>query len=158
MNDTQNLQQQIDELKQQVERLLSPVDFPLEFKNALIKQGFLKYREDLFYEGGAGGNLFANIIVNYNDKTSVISITSVPKTFTVNTATDVITCPAHVFSNGDIISFYTTKDLPAGLDNTGATYEVTNATDGTFKTSIDGGATNVNITTVGEGTHYVIQI
>lgn len=158
MNETQNLQQQIDELKTQVERLLSPVDFPLEFKNALIKQGFIKWKEDLFYEGGAGANFFKNILVDYNNTTSVISITDVPKSFTVNTSTEVITCPAHGFSDGDIVSFFTTKSLPGGLDSPSATYTVKNATDGTFKVSTDGGTNTVNITSVGEGTHYVIQI
>ena len=152
MNETQYLQQQIDELKEQIERLLSPVDFPLEFKNALVRQGFLKFRENVYRDGGVSGNTFKYLLVDYGNETATIDAGFTQVSFTANAGTDVCTANSHPFSDDQQVSLYSTGTLPAGLSSVDS-YFIINATLNTFQLSLDG-VNPVNITTTGTGVHY----
>lgn len=53
MNETQQLIQRIEELERKIEELTSTTDLPLEFKNALVRNGFLKTDINNFLNIGA---------------------------------------------------------------------------------------------------------
>lgn len=150
----QDLQNKIDELEKKVEELTSPTDLPLEFKNTLVKNGFLKFRENVYYTGGASGNTFKNIIVDYNTEQIVIQPAGLftPIPFTVDTGTDTCNATAHPFSDDHQVFLSSTGTLPAGLTSVDS-YWIINSTADTFQLSLDG-VNPVNITSAGTGTHY----
>lgn len=154
MNETQQLIQRIEELERKIEELTSTTDLPLELKNALVRNGFLRFRENVYYEGGASGNTFKNIIVDYGNEKIVLAPAGLftPIAFTVNTGTDTCTSVGHPFSDDHQVFLSTTGTLPAGLNSVDS-YWIISSTADTFQLSLDG-VNPVNITSTGTGTHY----
>ncbi|MBX3267106.1 MAG: hypothetical protein KF831_10400 [Acidobacteria bacterium] len=77
------------------------------------------------------------------------------KTFTANSATDVITCTAHGYSNGDMI-IHLGGDLPAPIV-AGQIYYVRDVTTDTYKIAETSGGAAINLTTNGSGTLTVFR-
>jgi hypothetical protein len=161
MNDQQNLQQQIDELKKKVEALYSSTGFPLEVKQALIKQGFLNYISNLNFTL-ANGRESPNILVEYKEKKSIVNVLDNLKSITANPSTNEIICINHGFTpysaspayDGDQVTFWTTDNLPAPLVN-GVRFYVKTATQSSFTLASTPNGTTIDITDVGLGNNYV---
>jgi hypothetical protein len=151
----EQLQQQIDELKEEINRLKSPDTFPLEIVEALVRRGFLKSNGILGFYGGASGNYFENLFIEAVDREFILGVEdkNLYRTFYVNTSTNVCTSVNHGLENDQTVILYSTKTLPAGIDAPVSFY-IKNATTNTFKLSFDG-TTTLNITSEGVGTHYV---
>lgn len=78
--------------------------------------------------------------------------------FTVDSATDIITCTGHPYADGDAIKMYSTTTLPAGLTS-GQTYYVRDVVAATsFKVAAAPAGAAVDITDTGTGTHYVGEL
>lgn len=149
------LQQQIDELRQEMNNLKSADTIPLEVQNAFIKRGFMKFDSNLTFYGGTKGMAFYYIFTEFENQKALFSITPSTdfKIFSVNTSTEICTSLNHGFADGKQLLLYSTDTLPGGLDAAGVSFWVMNTTTDTFKLSSDG--TNVsNITSNGVGTHY----
>lgn len=151
-NKISQLEQKVIDLETKYKNLLNFSSIPIEFEQALIKRGFLKFDSALNFYGGVSGNVFPNIFVKYADKKSLISIHLPLISFYVTTGDDTCHAPAHGFSDGQQVILYSTGTLPTGLD-TLASFYIMNATTDTFQLSTDGISVD-DITDVGVGTHY----
>lgn len=69
--------------------------------------------------------------------------------------TDVITCTAHGFVDGQVVTVDSTTTLPAGLSRS-TNYWVRDKTTDTFKLAATSGGAAIDITSTGTGTHWVI--
>lgn len=152
MNETQQLIQRIEELERKIEELTSTTDLPLELKNALVRNGFLKFRENVYRDGGVSGNTFKYILVDYANDTATLDAGFTQVVFTANAGTDTCTANSHPFSDDQQVTLYTTGALPAGLDSVNS-YYIIGSTANTFQLSLDG-VNPVNITSAGTGIHY----
>ena len=156
--ETQYLQQQIDELKKEIDKLKSPTTFPIEIENALIQRGFQNVGDKelvLYYEAGVGGNAFTEKyrLTKFRNRQEYESYGNGIKQFTVNTTTNIVTSQNHGFIDDQYISFRTTNTLPVGLDSLIDTYKVLNATADTYQVTTDG-VNPVDITSLGVGEQY----
>jgi len=75
-------------------------------------------------------------------------------TFTVDTATDVLTSASHGLIDGQIVHMASTTTLPTGLSSN-TVYYVRDSTSSTFRVSLSSGGVAVDITSAGSGTHSV---
>lgn len=79
-----------------------------------------------------------------------------PKEFQVNTTTDVISCPAHGYSDGQTVTFYG-DTCPNPLIE-GTVYYVVSATTDTFKVAATSGGAAIDLTTAGAAACVVSKI
>lgn len=149
----QQLKTRVTELENNYKNLQDSSKIPMVIENALVNRGFLKYDSDLYYEAGAGGNAFHDIIVRYLNVKFNLNIPNPLRIFYVNVSTNICTSPAHGFADGNTVNLYTTNTLPSGLDNPIMTYAILNPTDNTFQLTTDG-VNPVDITSAGVGVHY----
>lgn len=153
------LEDELNDLKLKYEALLNSSTMPIELENTLIKRGFVNVGEKeiiVHSEGGVAMKVFTNKyrLTRFRNKSDYIEYINGIKQFTVTIASDLINVPNHGYTDGQYLNFQTTDTLPAGLDPTLFSYVVLNATVNTFQASIDG-VNPVDITTVGNGEHYV---
>ncbi|HRX79149.1 MAG TPA: hypothetical protein P5307_08815, partial [Pirellulaceae bacterium] len=74
------------------------------------------------------------------------------RSFTANSATNVITSPSHRLIDGDVVRVVSTNSLPGGL-LAGVDYFVVNRTPDTFQLATHPDNTPIDITTAGSGEH-----
>lgn len=79
-----------------------------------------------------------------------------PKEYTADAATDVVTCPAHGYSDTDTIVFYG-GSVPGGLTE-GTVYYVRDATTDTFKVAATSGGAAIDLTSAGGSASVVSAI
>lgn len=157
MNDNENLQSQIDELKRRLdERDAQQIVFPLDVNSVnVLNRYFMRITGSIITTGGAGGNTFVEYNGNQNGTEFLVgSNTYVP--FTVIPSADTLTVTKQYFDNGTLVNLYTSDTLPAPFV-TGTDYYVVNAsaTGLTFKLSATFGGAAIDITTSGTGTQYI---
>lgn len=87
-------------------------------------------------------------------KASVFGRGTAVGTFTVDTATDIITSTSHGLIDGTIVHVASTTTLPTGL-SANTVYYVISATSSTFKLSLTSGGGAIDISSTGSGTHSV---
>lgn len=87
------------------------------------------------------------------NKEKIIQFRDDVKRCLVDASTDIITANSHGLVNNDTVIFYTTEELPAGID-TFTTFYVVSATATTFKVSLTQGGSAIDITTNGKGEQY----
>ena len=87
-------------------------------------------------------------------KASVFGRGTAVGTFTVDTATDIVTSASHGLSDGAIVHVASTTTLPTGL-SANTVYYVISATSSTFKLSLTSGGSAIDISSTGSGTHSV---
>ena len=73
-------------------------------------------------------------------------------TFTVDSATDIVTLSSHGKVNGDILHVASTTSLPGGL-SANTVYYVRDAAASTFRLAASSGGSAIDITSTGSGTH-----
>lgn len=100
---------------------------------------------------GGWGALAAGTYYSYapNGSTAVLD-------FTADTATDVVTAPAHGFTDTQTIVFY--GGTPPGGLTEGTTYFVRDSTTNTFKVSATSGGVAIDLTSVGSAQCVVSRI
>lgn len=103
---------------------------------------------------GSGYNLWENVKAD----TSITSKSAT--TFTVDTATNIVTATAHGLSNGDVVTVSSTGTLPSGLQaNTKYFVEVIDANSiylhSTAQLIL---STRVQFSTTGSGTHSLVKV
>ncbi len=78
-------------------------------------------------------------------------------TFTAVASTDVLTGYGRTFTDGDIVQVLNSGGaLPGGLV-AGTTYYVVSASGSTCKLSLTSGGSAVDVTSTGDGTHFVVS-
>jgi hypothetical protein len=87
-------------------------------------------------------------------KASVFGRGTAVGTFTVDTATDIVTSASHGLTDGTIVHVASTTTLPTGL-SANTVYYVISATSSTFKLSLTSGGGAIDISSTGSGTHSV---
>ena len=87
-------------------------------------------------------------------KASVYGRGTAVGTFTVDTATDIITSASHGLVDSNIVHVASTATLPTGL-SANTVYYVISSTSSTFKLSLTSGGAAIDLTTTGSGTHSV---
>lgn len=153
------MEERIKKIEQFIESLKNPNTFPKEISDAMVNLGFLRFDGSLSYDGGAGGNHFDQILVKYLGLRKMIGISNIPYVFVVNSISantcSIISPGINLLDIGNTYNFtlYTTDTLPGGLDVINLL--IFNITATTFQFSTDGGATAVDITSLGIGTQYI---
>jgi len=156
-NQILELQEQVTKLSEKLEEFTNPALMPDVFVQTLIEKGFLRYTNEITTFTNASGRDFISMFVDYTNKTGLINFDPLSsyRIFTANVS-DVCTSIGHGLSNGFSVSIMNQGGgLPAPL-NTSTTYYVINATTDTFKLATSPGGTEIDITTVGTGTHYIL--
>lgn len=133
-------------------------NFPVEVKNALISLGFIFSNTSVSYKGGIGGSSFEKIFIKYLNKYKIISVTSMPFSFVVNSLSantcSFVGTDANPIDIGEkAVELFTSDTLPGGLDVIGYLIMI-NPTSTTFQLSYDG-TTPLDITSIGVGTQYL---
>lgn len=154
-----DIEKRLKELEKFTESLKNFNTFPKEVRDALIFLGFLKFDKLINYDAGAGGNPFELMFINYLNQKKAINVTPLPFTYVVNS----VSANTLSFVGTDInpldlgttwVQLYTTDTFPGGLD-LAVSLLIINPTSTTFQLSADGGATAIDITSVGIGTQYI---
>jgi hypothetical protein len=162
MDNTQELEQEVESLKQKVKELTrkveefsNPATISDEFLKTLTDKGFLRKSLYLTYEGSSG-MLFTTVFIDYESKTTALTgfDKSYYKNFTASTS-DTCTSISHGLTNDTPVYVVSTGVVPGGLDPTVQYYIINSATD-TFKLSTTVGGAAVNITSIGTGSHYLL--
>lgn len=92
---------------------------------------------------------------NQPNAVTVTFVAGMAAVFTAVVATDVLTGHGRTFTDGDAMQVLNSGGaLPGGLV-AGTTYYVVSASGSAFKLSLTAGGTAVDVTSVGEGTHFV---
>jgi hypothetical protein len=159
----QELQNQINELKQQVtalvqwrdQRMKQQISFPLDTQSiSVLGKYFLTIISNrILFFGGASGRPF-NILQGQQDNTKVQLQVDTSQSYIVNPSTDIFTVNDHAYTNGDIVVVSTTDTQPSPL-TLGTSYYVVSASGLTFKLSTTLGGSAINITDSGAGTQFI---
>lgn len=155
MNENENLQAQIDELKRRLDaRDAQQIVFPLDVQSVnVLNRYFMRITGTIITTGGAGGNTFIEYAGNQNGTEFLVgSNTYVP--FVVDVSANTLTVTKQYFDNGTLVNLYTSDTLPAPF-TTGTDYYVVNSTGLLFKLSATFGGAAIDITNAGTGTQYI---
>ena len=156
-NQILELQEQVTKLSEKLEQFTNPALMPDAFVQTLEEKGFLRYKSEITTFTNASGRDFISMLVGYNNETALISFDPLSsyRIFTANVS-NVLTSLNHGLSDGFSVSVMNQGGgLPAPL-NSSTTFYVINATTSTFKLATSPGGTEIDITTVGTGTHYIL--
>ena len=152
-----SLEKAIKDLELKIAELTNPVLIPDSFLKTLEDKGFLRYKSEITTFTNASGRDFISMLVGYNGRNALISFDPLSsyRIFTANVS-NVCTSLAHGLSDGFSVSVMNQGgELPAPL-NSSTTYYVISATTDTFKLATSPGGTEIDITTAGTGTHYLL--
>ena len=163
--DNAQLQQQIDDLKAQVEELKTwkeekdaqQLSYPLDdVSKSILEKDFFRLTELVTYYGGASGTASVTALTRVDDQDLGVPIVANLMNFSVDPATNLIYPAKPFYLETDwTVYFSSTDTLPAGLDSTVITYYVINPTTTSFQVSASAGGAAIDITSAGVGSHYV---
>ena len=162
--DNQNLQKRIEALeKWKDERTRQQITFPLDTQSNTILNKYFSSVIGSIFNLSVSGQEFRKLLLQQDSKVYVISAMSQFISFSVNTATDIITLGADLTSGAQGVlqddQFVTvnvpTPGVPAAPLDNGFGYFVVNSTGTTIQLSDVIGGAPIDLTTVGTGVQYL---
>jgi hypothetical protein len=163
MDELTQLKNQVKELQKKVDDLYSTAGFPDQVIEALQRKGVVVIRETLetpftTIDGYESKYYYAFSKIGNKDMAfSNLSASDFVKVRGVNTSNDTLSVPSNDFSNTNPVTFWTSGTAPSPLVN-GGTYYIKDVASDTTKLSATSGGSAVNLTTVGDGQHFLQKI
>lgn len=149
------MEEKIRQLEERIRQLEKPTKISDDWRRLLLAEGFLRFQKELFFTSAA--NIPFNYVFFETDRNSWALSSENTKSFVefkVDPSNDTIISKNHGLTTDKQIDFYSSGDLPGGIDAPGIVYWVVNPTQDTFKVSLTALGTPVNITNGGTGLHY----
>ena len=149
------MEERIRQLEERIRQLERPTKLTDKWKKLLMTEGYLKYKGKLSCPSAAGILYQIFILEAFgNPFTVVAGSLSDYNEFKVDVTNNTIISKNHGLADDKQIDFYSSGQLPGGIDAPGGTYWVVNPTQDTFQVALTAFGTPIDITSGGVGIHY----
>ena len=157
MDNTQDLQRQIDELKVwKAEREKQQITLPLDPTSfGILNKYFMSINGEYSVLGGLSGNLYTTYLGTQDNKKFEVT-QSLLSPYTVSVSGNTLTVGYGSFVNDRIVYLATSSACPAPLDTATLYYVINSSNNGTtFELSLTSGGAAIDITNTGTGRQFI---